>query len=89
MVPRIFCEEHGETFGGIVVAVLQTKPILSLSILCDREGCRREGGVMAVDANGRQGVVFTNELFTLTGEVSVGELIAAKDLMSTTIYTIK
>jgi len=48
-----------------------------------------KGRVAAVDAGGRQGVHFTykfvSSLLTLMGEVSAGELVAAKALVSTTV----
>ena len=49
----------------------------------------REGGVVTVNASDRQGVLFAHEFvcssLSLAGEVAVGELVAVKALMSTTV----
>ena len=51
------------------------------------------GGVAAIDAGERQGVLFTHtlirSLLPLMDEVAVGELVAVKALMSTTARAIK
>ena len=48
-----------------------------------------KGRVAAVDAGGRQGVHityrFVSSLLTLMGEVTAGELVATKALVSTTV----
>lgn len=53
------------------------------------EECVGEGGIAVVDTSDSQGVLFPHKfvpaLLTLTGEVSVGELVAGKALMSTTV----
>ena len=70
--------------GGIV----DPKPSTRCLFRAVEEGVRK-GGVAAVDAGERQGVLFTHKfvslLLALTGELAEGEMVALKPLISTTI----
>ena len=70
--------------GGIVDPNPSTRSVFG----APEKGVRK-GRVAAVDAGGRQGVHFTHKfvrsLLTLMGEVTAGELVTDKALVSTTV----
>ena len=74
--------------GGIIDPYPSTRCIVRPA----EEGVR-QGGVAAVNAGDRQCVLFAHEfigsLLSLAGEVAVGELVAVKALVSTTVGSIE
>ena len=80
----VFPPSLSDSGGGIIDPDLSTRYIF---------GAAEEGvgwsGVAAVNAGDRQGVLFAHEfvcsLLTLAGEVAVGELVAVKALVGTTV----